>query len=701
MFKILSRVVTFTLVSSLIADPVTASVYLPANQPTVMLHSFIDHSVYEKEALQLDGLSERSPLLSTGAHAAAAVDRGEADPWRALHHTRTSWLSHPGNSATGLDPAIALVAGSEGKWQKYDLTKDQHEALNKAWGALWNPQIDLSKQNEIYKDVFTELKDVITDYPLHIQAPSWKRIKAELDRSGVAFPEGFRLATHPGTYRDANHPRSVNLLIPWEMLNYLTYLRQNTPQAYKEWLDHEVAHLKNQLANRKGQGLIEKSITDQFPTTALESAYTHYLQTQREAEEEFQRAANERVRKFKVVVLSGIALLLLPSNFLLLWAYLPVVYPQMASGLFDNLQLLIQDPMRSPLLIPAVLAVFFATGAGAFLALLGLTPEPRPLRRPRGATWWGWPFLLAVLPLAQIITHELGHWIPCVLMQGPTTVFLGKVDNLWQFPQRVVQIPLSDFLHNVLRHPWLALANTSGQNKPIGSFTWIGRLSGPRLVEYVTNAGGSVFAATIDALALFGVTRAFSRSRPTASTRTSLRRAFEMIRWIVPASLALTGLLEELRTAFSRPSDWANIASYFQISLQQSVMLFIASTASTLLIIGLALWLMRRLLRLSRAGASATAPISLKDKWPWIAVTVAAVMPALFYVSIPLIGKATDWLYGTSPLYTVIVSAVVGALMSMVYSSGSRLDSVAGSQDHRRKDRALPQCFHHFGRVSA
>ncbi|MEA3489429.1 MAG: hypothetical protein U9R44_03680 [Candidatus Omnitrophota bacterium] len=168
-------------------------------------------------------------------------------------------------------PAIALVKG-RGKWAQYALNPDQHEIINATWRILWNKGYGLPEDDEIVSEItgILDEKGVKGDLPVHIHSPPQKVFLDtlyELARNmNVYFPPRgqFRLITHPGTYRDreTGRPRSCNMLVPREEFTFLKELRQEDPESYWEWLDHEVAHLADRA---KGGKKTEKQLTREYP----------------------------------------------------------------------------------------------------------------------------------------------------------------------------------------------------------------------------------------------------------------------------------------------------------------------------------------------------------------------------------------------------------------------------------------------------
>jgi len=165
-------------------------------------------------------------------------------------------------------PAVALIKLKD-MWVQYDLSEEQHLVINEAWGKLWDVGYELPENDDIVHDIKEKLESYPVKLSVNIHSPPDKelhdliyKLAAEQD---VNFPprDQFRLITHPGTYRnEQGKSRSYNMLIPSGTLSFLMDIRKTAPEAYKEWLDHEIAHLIDRVNKPKGHEKKEAEITE-------------------------------------------------------------------------------------------------------------------------------------------------------------------------------------------------------------------------------------------------------------------------------------------------------------------------------------------------------------------------------------------------------------------------------------------------------
>ncbi|MBU1083947.1 MAG: methyltransferase domain-containing protein [Candidatus Omnitrophica bacterium] len=161
-------------------------------------------------------------------------------------------------------PTVALIREG-GEWRQcLELDKGHHKIINKAWGELWDKGYELPEDDGIYGDIDLMLrKDGIKgDIPINIHSPPRIELQRILYRltavDGADFPavEKFRLITHAGTFRDKTkdkpwEPRSFNLLIPEEEIIFLKHIRKTNVEAYRQWLLHEIEHIKEKMIDRE------------------------------------------------------------------------------------------------------------------------------------------------------------------------------------------------------------------------------------------------------------------------------------------------------------------------------------------------------------------------------------------------------------------------------------------------------------------
>ncbi|MBD3426880.1 MAG: GNAT family N-acetyltransferase, partial [Candidatus Omnitrophica bacterium] len=187
-------------------------------------------------------------------------------------------------------PAVMMAKSDLYDWLQYIPTheKEHHRVINSAWEQIWNEEYDLPGDDDIVRDIRDRLGPDDENIPLHVQCPPQKKLYDriyQLDRSfreregKRLFPprEDFRLLTHAGTWREADGaPRSFNLLIPREELDFIRWLKKNEDAAYSDWLDHEATHLMDRSMKKKGRELSESVISDLYPVRRLVRVYADY-----------------------------------------------------------------------------------------------------------------------------------------------------------------------------------------------------------------------------------------------------------------------------------------------------------------------------------------------------------------------------------------------------------------------------------------
>lgn len=212
-------------------------------------------------------------------------------------------------------PAIMVVKNPNG-WEQFAPSIDHggHEIINRVWAELWNEKkYELAATHVIVKDVALKMghlegKNKIPVLPIHVHCPPrdilygrMYQLESEQEKANVgkgAKPplpkrEEFRLISHPGTWRDAEgKPRSYNLLVPSEDVEFLLALKENEPELYAQWLDHETAHLADRAAKGKGREVDETNISKQFPVNGLIHAYSYYQKGGKRAIRFYRRILN-------------------------------------------------------------------------------------------------------------------------------------------------------------------------------------------------------------------------------------------------------------------------------------------------------------------------------------------------------------------------------------------------------------------------
>ncbi len=185
-------------------------------------------------------------------------------------------------------PAIAIMRAGD-TWTQAVLTDEQHELINEAWGQLWDAcQEDyrMLEGDSIYKDIEERLEGLNGEHEINIHSPPdgmFYNVLYSMDMDNILpSPGGFKILTHPGTYRtDLGAARSINLLIPAGALEFVRIIRTDRPAAYKEWLDHEVKHLADRLRTPKGQEPDELAVVSQAPIGAIIEIYNFIKQLER------------------------------------------------------------------------------------------------------------------------------------------------------------------------------------------------------------------------------------------------------------------------------------------------------------------------------------------------------------------------------------------------------------------------------------
>jgi hypothetical protein len=155
-------------------------------------------------------------------------------------------------------PAIALANSGSG-WVRHELTEDQHEIINLAMGELWDKGYELPAADDIVTDIAELLRPSGIQLPIRIHSPPdnifYDKVYELANSYGVEFPlrNQFRLITHPGTYRDLQgQSRSFNLFIPQSELAFIIELNSRAPQNYRQWIEHEIAHLVDRANKTRG-----------------------------------------------------------------------------------------------------------------------------------------------------------------------------------------------------------------------------------------------------------------------------------------------------------------------------------------------------------------------------------------------------------------------------------------------------------------
>ncbi|MBU1084313.1 MAG: hypothetical protein KKG84_04385, partial [Candidatus Omnitrophica bacterium] len=195
-----------------------------------------------------------------------------------------SKISEEADANRDTEPPAIVLKMENGKWIWSKLTAGQHRMINRVWGkhwVKWKNKYAVPKNNDIYNDILERLEDELDidaeRTPLNIYSPPDKEVYGAIYKyAEKTFPERgtFRMITHPGTYRNKaadtpGPPRSYNLLIPEEELTFLHFLREENPDIYDEWLEHEIAHL---IARTEGSEKDEEKIMKETPVTGLVEA---------------------------------------------------------------------------------------------------------------------------------------------------------------------------------------------------------------------------------------------------------------------------------------------------------------------------------------------------------------------------------------------------------------------------------------------
>lgn len=168
-------------------------------------------------------------------------------------------------------PAIALFRVGDHRWVYQNMDSDMHTAINLAWYDLWGPTYEMPQDSFVVKDLKAQLGRDLAQYPIHVTSPPedilYDKIYGIAEAMGTEMPARgkFRLVTHAGTFRGADGPRSMNLLIPREELAFLKKLRQDDPDAYVSWLEHEAEHLIDRAAHPRGLEHNEDHIREEKP----------------------------------------------------------------------------------------------------------------------------------------------------------------------------------------------------------------------------------------------------------------------------------------------------------------------------------------------------------------------------------------------------------------------------------------------------
>ncbi|MDD3088358.1 MAG: GNAT family N-acetyltransferase [Candidatus Omnitrophica bacterium] len=189
-------------------------------------------------------------------------------------------LLEPAKRVSGRAPAISLIKKGN-KWEAYFIDNDQHILINAVWKQIWNEGYEIPDDDVIAGDIRKALPRGIEKLPIHIHSPPgtvfYDRLYELAEDFRIFLParKDFRLVTHPGTFRGNEGARSFNLLIPLEDLDLLKNLRKEDPAAYSRWLEHEVGHLVDRAASKKGTEKDEEEIVSENPITELVAAYNH------------------------------------------------------------------------------------------------------------------------------------------------------------------------------------------------------------------------------------------------------------------------------------------------------------------------------------------------------------------------------------------------------------------------------------------
>ncbi|MCX5712700.1 MAG: hypothetical protein NTY47_06525, partial [Candidatus Omnitrophica bacterium] len=179
-------------------------------------------------------------------------------------------------------PAMAMVF-KDGFWAQYMPDVAEHRVINMACQGFQGTEFMLPQDDEIYRDLAESdiLLSVRNGEPIRILSPPEIEFYDQLYRiaaeENVALParENFRLVSHPGTYRDeSGFSRSFNLLIPHNELLILKSLRRTNEYLYRQWLDHEIAHLADRAGKQRGAESQEADISFAYPIDDILGSYS-------------------------------------------------------------------------------------------------------------------------------------------------------------------------------------------------------------------------------------------------------------------------------------------------------------------------------------------------------------------------------------------------------------------------------------------